>query len=104
MIRDKYSSRQTELSIKPTRDETRWPLAQNNDKPAEVLHLKRENDKKSVHLQVLQILHIMCFKDVNSETKTHFFLVMFLNSTSVYINQKRQVFEFLIQGALRELI
>ena len=42
--------------------------------------------------------------DVNSETKTHFFLVKFLNSTSEYINQKRQVFEFLIQGALRELI
>ena len=70
----------------------------------EVLHLKGENDKKSVHLQVLQILNIMCFTDVNSETKTHFFLVKFLNSTSDYINQKRQVFEFLIQGALRELI
>ena len=70
----------------------------------EVLHLKGENDKKSVHLQVLQILNIMSFTDVNSETKTHFFLVKFLNSTSDYINQKRQVFEFLIQGALRELI
>ena len=78
--------------------------AQNNDKPAEVLHLKRENDEKSVHLQVLQILHSMCFMDVNSETKTHFFLVKFLNSTSDYINQKRRVFEFSIQGALRELI
>ena len=33
-----------------------------------------------------------------------FFLVKFLNSTSEYMNQKRQVFEFLIQGALRELI
>ena len=31
-----------------------------------------------------------------------FFLVKFLNSTSEYMNQKRQVFEFLIQGALRK--
>ena len=31
-------------------------------------------------------------------------LVKFLNSTSEYMNQKRQVFEFLIQGALGELI
>ena len=67
-------------------------------------NLKRENDAKSVRLQVLQILHILCFMDVNSETKTRFFLVKFLNSTSEYMNQKRQVFEFLIQGALRELI
>ena len=72
-------------SLKPTRDETRWPSAQNN-KPAEVLRLKRENDEKSVHLQVLQILHNICFTDVNSETKTHFFLVKFLNSTSDYMN------------------
>ena len=89
---------------KPTWGEIRWPLAQNNNKPVEVLHLKRESDEKSVHLQVLQILHILCFTDVNSETETHFFLVKFLNSTSEYMNQKRQVFEFLIQGALRELI
>ena len=60
--------------------------------------------EKSVHLQVLQILHILCFTDVNSETKTRFLLVKFLNSTSEYMNQKRQVFEFFIQGALRELI
>ena len=53
---------------------------------------------------MLQILHILCFTDVNSETETHFFLVKFLNSTSEYMNQKRQVFEFLIQGELRELI
>ena len=46
---------------------------------------------------MLQILHILCFTDVNSETETHFFLVKFLNSTSEYISQKRQVFEFLIQ-------
>ena len=72
--------------------------------PAEVLHLKRESDEKSVHLQVLQILHILCFTDVNSETETHFFPGKFLKSTSEYMNQKRQVFEFLIQGALRELI
>ena len=83
---------------------TRWPLAQNNDKPAEELHLKRESDEKSVHFQVLQILHILCFTDVNSEAETHFLLVKFLSSTSEYMNQKRQVFEFLIQGALRELI
>ena len=86
------------------RDATRWPSAQNDSKPAEVLHLKRESDKTSVHLQVLQILHILCFTDVNSETRTHFFLIKFLNSTSEYMNQKRQIFEFLIQGALRELI
>ena len=67
--------------------------------PAEVLHLKRESDEKSVHLQVLQILHILCFTDVNSETEIHFFLVKFMNSR----NQNRQVFEFLIQGALLEL-
>ena len=42
--------------------------------------------------------------DINSETKPHFFLVKFLNSTSEHMNQKRQVFKFLIQGALRELI
>ena len=66
--------------------------------------LKYFIDEKSVHLQVLQILHILCFTDVNSETKTRFFLVKFLNSTSEYMNQKPQVFEFLIQGALRELI
>ena len=53
---------------------------------------------------MLQILHILCFTDVNSETETHFFLGKFLNSTSEYMNQKRQVFEFLIQGALRKLI
>ena len=47
--------------------------------PAELLHLKRESDEKSVHLQVLQILHILCFTVVNSEIKTHFFLVKFLN-------------------------
>ena len=41
---------------------------------------------------------------VNSETETHFFLAQFLNSQSEHMNQKRQVFEFLIQGALRELI
>ena len=72
--------------------------------PAEVLHLKRESDEKSVHLQVIQILHFLCFTDVNSETEIHLFLVKFMNSTSEYMNQKRQVFEFLIQGALRELI
>ena len=83
---------------------TPFSSAQNNNKPAEVLHLKRESDEKSVHLQVLQILNILCFKDLNSETKTHFFLVKFLNSTSGYMNQKRQVFEFLIQEGLRELI
>ena len=94
---------QKERPWKPTRNETRWPLAQNN-KPVEVIHLKRESDEKSVHLQVLQILHILCFTDVNSETETNFFLVKFLNSTSEYMNQKRQVFEFLIQQALRELI
>ena len=71
-------------------------LTQNNNKPAEVLHLKREKDEKSVHLQVLQILHILCFTDVNSETETHFFQVKFLSSTSEYMNQTRQVFEFLI--------
>ena len=107
IIRDKYFKPVNDAldpSLKPTRDKTRWPSAKNNDKPAEVRHLKRANDEKSVHLQVLQILHIMCFTDINSETKTHFFLVKFLNSTSDYINQKRQVFEFLIEGALRELI
>ena len=51
------------------------------NKPAVVLHLKRESGEKSVH-KVLQILHILCFIDVNSETETHFFLVKFLNSTS----------------------
>ena len=53
---------------------------------------------------MLHILHILCFTDVNSETETHFFLVKFLNSKSEYMNQKRQVFEFLIQGVFRELI
>ena len=84
-------------------DETRWPLAQNNNKPVEVLHLERESDEKSVHLQVLQILHILfhrCkFWDWNKYLSSQV-----LNSTSEYMNQKRQVFGFLIQGALRELI
>ena len=71
--------------------------------PAEVLDLKRESDEKPVHLQVLQILHILCFTDVNSETEIHFFLVKFMNSTTENLNQKRQVFEFLIQGALRRI-
>ena len=53
---------------------------------------------------MLQVLHILCFTDVNSETKTNFFLGKFLKSMSEYMSQKRQVFEFLIQGALRELI
>ena len=44
--------------------------------------ISSENDEKSVHLQVLQILHILCFTDVNSETETHFFVVKVLNSTS----------------------
>ena len=78
--------------------------AQNNNKLAEVLHLKRESDEKSVHFQALQILHILCFTDVNSESETHFFLVKFLNSSSEYMNQTRQVFEFLIEGALQESI
>ena len=30
---------------KPTRDETRWPLVRNNNKPAEVLHSKRESEE-----------------------------------------------------------
>ena len=103
IIRDKYSSRQTKLWIH------HWKIlrnreAQNKNKPVEVLHLKRESDEKSVHLQALQILHILCFTDVNSETETHFLLVKFLNSSSEYMNQTRQVFEFLIQGALRESI
>ena len=99
-----HSLLRKERPWEPTRDETRWPLAQNNNTPDEVLHFKRESDEKSVHLQVLQVLHILCFTDVNSETKTHFFLRKFLKSTSEYMNQKRQVFQFLIQGALRELI
>ena len=49
------------------------PLAQNNNKPAEVLYLKRESDEKSVPLQVLQILHILCITDVNSESETFLF-------------------------------
>ena len=60
--------------------------------------------KNQSTFKLLQILHILCFTDVNSETKTSFFLVKFLNSTLEYMNQKRQVFEFFIQGALRELI
>ena len=36
-------------------------IAKKNNKLAEVLHLKRESDENSVHLQVLQILHILCF-------------------------------------------
>ena len=79
-------------------------LSSKQQQLAEVLHLKGESDEKSVHLQVLQILHILCFTDVNSETEIHFFLVKFMDSTSEDMNQKHQVFEFLIQGALRELI
>ena len=71
--------------------------------PAEVLHLKRESYQKSVHLQLLQILHILCFTEVNCGTEIHFFLVKFMNSTSKNMNQMRQVFEFLIQGALQRI-
>ena len=78
-------------------------ISSKQQQPAEVLHFKRESDEKSVHLQVLQILHILCFTNVNSETEIHFFLVKFMNSTSENMNQKRQVFEFLIQGALRRI-
>ena len=80
-------------------------LNNNNNKPADwSTSSQARKRRKSVHLQVLQILHILCLTVVNSETETHFFLVQFLNSPSEYLNQKRQVFEFLIQGALRELI
>ena len=47
---------------------------------AKVFPLKRESDEKSVHLQVLQNLHILCCTDVDSESETHFCLVKFLNS------------------------
>ena len=36
---------------KLTSRETRWPSAQKNNKPAEVLHLKRESEIKKVHFQ-----------------------------------------------------
>ena len=84
----------------------RWnpvTLSSKQQQPAEVLHLRRESDEKSVHLQVLEILLILCFTNVNSETEIHFFLVKFMNSTSENMNQERQVFEFLIQGALRRI-
>ena len=58
--------------------------------PSAIRHLVRTLQRPL--LQVLQILHILSFTDVNSETETH----LFLNSTSEYMNQKRQV--------LRELI
>ena len=54
------------------RDETRCASAQNNNNPDEVFHLKRESGEKSVYLQVLQILHILCFTDLNSETEKTF--------------------------------
>ena len=52
---------------------------------------------------MLQILHILCFTDVNSETERYFFVVKFLNSTSEYMNLGRQVFEFLIQGGVTRI-
>ena len=85
---------------KPTWDETRWPSAQNNNKQAEVLLLKRGRDENSVHLQVLQILHIHGCKFWDWNT---FLSSQVLNSTSEKMSQKRRVFEFWIQGRLCEL-
>ena len=82
------------------RDETQCPSAQQQQQVGWSTSSQARKRRKSVHLQVLQILHILCFTVVNSETETHCFLVQFLNSPSEYMNQKRQVFEFLIQGAL----
>ena len=59
----------------------------------------RERRKISPPSSAPDFTHILCFT-VNSETKTHFFLVKFLNSSSEYMDQKRQVFEFLIHGLL----
>ena len=78
-----------ERSWKPTRDETRWPFNSSKQQQASWSTSSRESDENSVHLQVLQVLHIPCFTDVNSETEAHFFLLKFLNSTSEYMNQKR---------------
>ena len=89
---------------KPTRDETGCSSPQQQQQACWSTSSQARQRRKSVHLQVFQILHILCFTVVNSETETHFFLVQFLNSPSEYMNQKRQVFECLIQGALRELI
>ena len=65
-IVQKWTFGREAANVKQTRDKTRWPSAQNNNKLAEVLHLKLE---KSVHLQVLYIIHTLCFTNVNSETE-----------------------------------
>ena len=78
-------------------------LAQNNNKPVEVLHLKRESDEKSVHLQVLQILHILCFTDVNSETETFLSSQVFEQYVGIY-EPKAPSFRVFDPRALLELI
>ena len=80
---------------------TRWnpvTFSSKQQQPPEVLHLKRESDEKSVHLQVVQILHILCLTDVNSETEIHFFLVKFMNSTSEYMYMNQKAPSFWSQG------
>ena len=44
------------------------------------------------------------FMNLQLVVEIYFFLVKFMNSTAEYMNQKCQVFQFLIQGALREFI
>ena len=95
---------------KPTSRETRWPSAQNNNKPAEVLHLKRESEKKKSTFNVNpasapDFLHILCFTAVNSFSVLAVTIEMiwffswdwntFLSS-QINMYQKHRVFEFLI--------
>ena len=66
----KFSNLSPEILVEWIAPPVTW---HNNTKPVEVLHPKRESEEKSGHLQVLQILHILCFTDVNSETKSQVF-------------------------------
>ena len=79
-----HSLLRKERPWKPTRDDTRCSSAQQLQQAGWSTSSQARKWRKSVHLQVLQILHILCFTVVNSETETHFFLVQFVNSPSEY--------------------
>ena len=87
---------------KPTRDETRWPLAQNNNKPVEVLHLKRESDENQSTFKCYKF-YTFCQRCKFWDWNTFLSSQVFEQYVGVY-EPNTPSFEFLIQAALRELI
>ena len=113
LIRNKYSSRQTNPSLKDLARQGLISLTKHqrpiSGEDLEVLYaanrlkyfISSERATKNQSTFKCYRFYTLCFTDVNSETEIHFFLVKFMNITSENMNQRRQVFEFLIQGALR---